>query len=74
MNNIGDTAAALISSQDSSLDHDRARLSRWGGLLAALTTTDDFDTACREDLDIKQMVDTVQRLEASLRDLSLIHI
>jgi len=44
---------------------------RWGGLLAAVASAEDFDKAREDDPDIKQMVDTVQRLEASLVDCAV---
>ena len=46
-------------------------LSKWGGLLAALATTEDFIKTCSDDPDMKLMVDTVKRLEASLKDCAL---
>jgi len=46
-------------------------LSKWGGLLAALATTEDFIKTCSDDPDMKLMVDTVKRLEASLKDYAL---
>jgi len=48
-------------------DH-KSRLSRWGGLLAALASTDDFDTVCNTDEDLKEMITTVSVLEESLQD------
>jgi len=62
------SASVVISNPSSGLDHNRSRLSRWGGLLAVLTTTENFEAASRDDPDITQMIDTVQRLEVSLQD------
>ena len=63
--------APKLGTSSSDLYADRSRLCRWGGLLAAVTSTDDFDTAMCDDPEIKQMIDTVQRLEASLRDCAV---
>jgi len=72
MNTETDATSALIGGTASlEVDCDRSRLSKWGGLLAALTTTDDFKTVSSDDADIKQMIDTVQRLEASLHDCAV---
>ena len=71
MSNIAGTAPVLASSLDS---HVRSRLSRWGGLLdlGALTSTNEGVNSARRDIpDIQQMVDTVQLLEASLKDCAL---
>jgi len=40
--------------------------------LAALASTDDFDTARGDDPDMKQMIDTVLQLEASLQDCTVL--
>jgi len=71
MNGSPNSASVLVASPVSFPDQEVSRFSRWGGLLAALTTTEDFKTASRDDPDIEQMVDTVQRLEASLQDCAV---
>jgi len=45
MNPVAGTASVFISGPSSVFDQDRCRFSRWGGLLAALTTTDDFENS-----------------------------